>query len=43
MTPSGLLTKGVKTRKRNISKRVIFKRRPRRIDCFIKIKNYIDK
>lgn len=40
MTPKGLLTKGVKTRKRDISKRVIFKRRTRRIDCFIKVKRY---
>jgi len=39
-TPKGLLTKGVKTRKNVISKKVIFKRRPRRIDCFIKIKRY---
>lgn len=42
MTPKGLLTKGVKTRKKFISKRVIFKRRPRRIDCFVKVKNYKD-
>jgi len=40
MTPYGLLTKGVKTRKRLISKTVIFKRRVRRIDCFVKVKRY---
>jgi len=40
MTPKGLLTKGVKTRKNKISKRVIFKRRERRIDCIVKVKNY---
>lgn len=40
MTPKGLLTKGVKTRRRKILKKVIFKRRVRRIDCIIKIKNY---
>ncbi len=40
MTPKGLLTKGVKTRKRPIAKNIIFKRRERRIDCLIKVKNY---
>lgn len=40
MTPKGLLTKGVKTRKNRISNKVIHKRRLRRIDCFVKIKNY---
>ena len=40
MTSKGLLTKGVKTRKKIISTNVIHKRRPRRIDCFVKIKNY---
>jgi len=40
LTPKGLLTKGVKTRKMPIRNKVIFKRRIRKIDCFIKIKNY---
>lgn len=40
MTPKGLLTKGVKTRKKPISKTVIFKRRERRIDCLVKFKDY---
>lgn len=40
MTPKGLLTKGVKTRKKEISKKVIFKRAPRRIDCLVKVKHY---
>lgn len=40
MTYKGKLTKGVKTRKRKISKKVIFKRRVRRIDCVIKFKAY---
>ena len=40
MTPKGLLTKGVKTRRKKILKKVIFKRRVRRIDCVIKIKKY---
>lgn len=40
MTPKGLLTKGVKTRKKKISSNIIHKRRTRRIDCLVKIKNY---
>ena len=40
MTPKGLLTKGVKTRKRPIFSKVIFKRRERRIDCLVKVKQY---
>lgn len=39
-TPSGLLTKGVKTRKLPISTNVIFKRRTRRIDYIKKVKLY---
>lgn len=42
MTPKGLLTKGVKTRKKTICKNVIFKRSGKRIDSFNKVKkNYI--
>jgi len=40
MTPYGLLTKGVPTRHNVISKLVIHKRKPRRIDCFVKVKRY---
>jgi len=40
MTPKGLLTKGVKTRKNRIPKKVIYKRRARRIDCIVKVKHY---
>ena len=43
MTPTGRLTKGVKTRKNPISSKLIFKRRPRRIDCFYKSKRYNSK
>jgi large subunit ribosomal protein L2 len=40
MTPKGLLTKGVKTRNKEISKKLIYKRRARRIDCLVKVKHY---
>lgn len=40
MSPKGLLTKGRKTRKKPISKKLIFKRRKRKIDCIVK-KKYI--
>ena len=40
MTPKGLLTKGVKTRRKLISGKVIHKRRSRRIDCVVKVKHY---
>lgn len=40
MTPKGLLTKGVPTRKKEISKKLISKRRERRIDCLVKVKYY---
>jgi large subunit ribosomal protein L2 len=40
MTPKGLLTKGVKTRKNPISNKLIFKRRIRRIDYIVKAKVY---
>ena len=40
MTPKGLLTKGVKTRKNIITNKVIYKRRTRKIDCLVKVKHY---
>lgn len=40
MTPYGLLTKGVKTRKKVIRKNIIFKRGVRKIDCLEKTQHY---
>ena len=40
MTPYGLLTKGVPTRSRAISKLVINKRRHRNLDHLVKAKRY---